>query len=231
MKSLIKNPYIDLFETLRQFVDSLPLDAFVEEVHQLGSAPQFEFWSAVVGTPLAATWDHLHHCKEVVLNETLPRSLREKAYSDIKYTIDETLSSLRGGAVALPRRRLDEAVINQIADEKVRKICVEINSTPDGNTISLSQLAGEALRWVLWYKAKQLGMKLREGDSLQKLLDEAIEKPFFTSNAANRFLKDFRDNILKTSFDMVRHSDSYIPTLEILNPQFEALEVILDECF
>ncbi len=226
----MNSPYIDLFEALRQTVEGLSLDDFTEASRQ-GNLTQFDFWSAVVGTPLAPVWDQLHHWRSSAASEGMPRSLREKALADIRYKIAEVLSQLRGGAFVTPRRRLSEKVIAKISDPKIRTICLEINSTPDGNVVALSQLLGEALKWSLWYKAKQNKTTLKEDGSLQALLNEVINQKYFTSNAASRFLKDFRGNFLKTSFDMLRHSESYVPDLTLLNPQIDALETILDECF
>jgi hypothetical protein len=222
--------YLDLFEALRQSVEGVSLDDFGEASRQ-GRLPHFQFWDAVANTPLAPLWGEVANLRNAAAAEAMPRSVREKAFADLKYKISDTLGSLRAGAVLLPRRRLKSDVINKISDAKVRTICLEINSTPDGNVISLLQLLGEALKWTLWFRANQVGTTLKESGGLQDLLNEAVAKKYFKSNAANRFLKDFKDHFVKASFDMVRHSATYVPDLTVVNPQFEALEVILDESF
>ena len=229
-EAMKQDPNLDLFESLRQLVDGVALNDFAAASRE-NKLALFGFWSAVAGTPLAPVWDQLNNWKIVASDPEMPASVRSKAFADIKYKIDEVLASLRAGAIQVSRRRLRCDVINKISDFKVRTICLEINSTPDSNVISLLQLLGEALKWSLWYKAKQNNSRLKENGNLKPLLEESIQQKYFTSNAANRFLKDFRDNFLKTSFDMVRHSDTYVPDLTVLNPQFDAFEVILDECF
>lgn len=221
--------YIDLFEMLRQTVEGLSLDDFAEADRQ-GKLMPFAFWNAVAGTPLALVWDQLNNWRSAAANTGMPVSLRNKSLTEIQYKIEEVLGQLRGGAVVIQRRRLGEALIAKLTNPKVRAICLEINTTPDGNVIALSQLLGEALKWSLWHKAKQNGTTLKEDGNLQPLLKEAIDKNYFSGNAPKRFLKDFRDNHMKTSFDMIRHSESYVPDLTVLNPQFDALEAILEEC-
>lgn len=162
-----RDPYLDLFEALRQNVDGVSLDSFAEASRQ-GKLPLFNFWSSVAGTPpLAAVWDQLNNSKNTATDEQMPLSVREKAFADIKYKIDQVLTNLQAGVFRLPRRRLSTEVTNKISDVKVRTICFEINSTPDSNVISLLQLLGEALKWSLWYKAKQNSTKLREDGALK----------------------------------------------------------------
>ena len=63
-------------------------------------------------------------------------------------------------------------------------------------------------------------------------MDEAINKPYYSGNAATRFLKDFKNNFQKTSYDMVRHDPGYIPnSVNAFGPAIDALEHILKETF
>src|SRR5207247_594478 len=113
----------------------------------------------------------------------------------------------------------------------IKQLCIELNNTPDTNVFSLAQIIGETLKWSLWFRAKQVGTSLTERTGLEALLDEAIKKPYFTSNVARRFLSEFKTNFMKQQYDMVRHSETYIPDILVLNPQIDALETILEECF
>jgi hypothetical protein len=67
---------------------------------------------------------------------------------------------------------------------------------------------------------------------LERLLDEAIARPYYSGNAVNRFLREFRNNFMKTSYDMVRHDATYIPnSSSAFGPAIDALEHILKETF
>ena len=65
---------------------------------------------------------------------------------------------------------------------------------------------------------------------LSKLLEDAINHPYYSSNAAIKFLKDFK-GFLKTGYDMVRHDPAYIPDIVVINPAIDALEHVLKETF
>jgi hypothetical protein len=147
-----------------------------------------------------------------------------QAFENLKCKLDETITARRSGAVSIPRKRLRPEVINKIADAKIKQLCIEINSTTDSNVLTLAQLIGETLKWTLWHKAKQNQTSLKEDGALASLINEAIQKSYYTSNAARRFLNDFKTNFMKTSYDMVRHSESYVPDVLTLNPQLEALD-------
>lgn len=152
-------------------------------------------------------------------------------YSKYSPTIAEESSTQNRENPESQKKMIDEALIEEIKDIKLKRICVEINTTPEQNVLSLSQSIGEALKWAVWLKAKQKDTKLKESIGLEALLDEAIVNSYFESNAAIRFLKNFKNNFMKTAFDMVRHDESYVPDLTILNPQIDALEHILRELF
>ena len=157
--------------------------------------------------------------------------MREQALEEFRATLKDVILQLRTGSIEIPSRRIAEKVLNRITDDKVRKLCEELNSTPDENVLSLTQCLGETLKWSLWYRAKQLRTALSENGNLWPLLDEAIKLPYYTDAATNKFLKQFRDNFLKAFYDMVRHSESYIPTTNDINPAIAALEKVLEETF
>ncbi len=130
------------------------------------------------------------------------------------------------------KKRIAPEVINAISDPKIKQICMELNDTPTQNVLSIAQSLGEALQWTLWFRAQQTGTSITVRNiRLSKLLDEAINHPYYKSNAAIRFLKDFRDSFLKTGYDMVRHDPAYIPDIVVLNPAIDALEHVLRETF
>jgi hypothetical protein len=131
------------------------------------------------------------------------------------------------------KKRISEEVVNAIADRKIKQICAELNNTPDENVLSLAQSVGEALQWTLWYQAQKAGTSMTAKNmGLEKLLNEAISKPYYSGNAATRFLKDFKDNFMKTGYDMVRHDPAYIPnSVSAFGPAIDALEHILKETF
>lgn len=128
--------------------------------------------------------------------------------------------------------RISQEVVNAISDPKIKQICVELNNTPDENVLSLAQGIGEALKWTLWYRAQQVGTSITVRTmGLDRLLSEAISQSYYPGNAAERFLKDFRNHFLKTSYDMVRHDPAYIPNSNASGPAIDALEHILKETF
>jgi hypothetical protein len=224
------NALLDLFEGLQRDFGGLTVDEFTNAMVQ-GKGTNFEFWHAVNGTPLAKIYDRLRDHRTVVSTVTMPATLREKALQDLRYRLQETVNALRTGATILPRKRLREDVVNKITDAKVRQLCYEINATPDQNILSLAQLIGETLKWALWHKAKANGTGLKEDGALAALLNEAISRSYYAGKAATRFLGEFKTNFMKTGYDMVRHSESYIPDITVLNPQIDALEAILAESF
>jgi hypothetical protein len=131
------------------------------------------------------------------------------------------------------KKRISDKVINAITDPKIKQFCVELNNTPDENVFSLTQGIGEVLKWTLWFRAQQVGTSMTVRNmGLDRLLDDAINRPYYSGNAAVRFLKDFKNNFLKTSYDMVRHDSTYIPnSSSAFGPAIDALEHILKETF
>ncbi|HEU5375812.1 MAG TPA: hypothetical protein VFV38_10265 [Ktedonobacteraceae bacterium] len=135
--------------------------------------------------------------------------------------------------VVTVKPRISDEVVNAVADPKIKQICLELNNTPDKNVLSLAQSVGEALQWTLWYQAQKAGTSMTAKNmGLEKLLNEAINKPYYSGNAATRFLKDFKDNFMKTGYDMVRHDPAYIPnSVSAFGPAIDALEHVLKETF
>jgi hypothetical protein len=138
-----------------------------------------------------------------------------------------------GTPAAEVKKRISDEVINAISDPKIKQFCAELNSTPDENVFSLTQGIGETLKWALWYQAQKVGTSIPARNmGLERLLDEAIARPYYSGNAVNRFLKEFRNNFMKTSYDMVRHDSTYIPNgSSAFGPAIDALEHILKETF
>lgn len=225
----MNDPLISLFEAILSEVKDLDVDEF-RKLSQNGKLKKFQFWNAVAGTPYATVWSHLNNAKRTLDNEEMPILLREKALQEIKYHLNEVIAQLKSGSNHVALRRIRPEIVNTLSDAKLRQLCLELNNTPDSSVLSLSQLIGETLKWAVWKKAKQNGTRLTEKTGLSELLREANQKGYFSGNVAVRFLKDFETNFMKTSFDMVRHSESYVPDISILNPQIEALEAILVEC-
>jgi hypothetical protein len=223
-------PLLDLFSALLNDFGSLTLEEFTDAVSKEAGRNRFNFHSATVHTSLSNTWSPIANFQQTASNTSMPDSVRRDALENLKYKLEETVNLLQTGAATMPRRKIRVEVINNIADAKICQLCLEINRTPDENVISLMQLTGETLKWAVWFKAKQSQTQLRESTGLNQLLDESIRQSYFSGNAAVRFLKDFRDNFIKTSYDMVRHSETYVPDITIVNPQIEALEVLLEEC-
>jgi hypothetical protein len=224
------HPLLELFEGLERDFGALTVDIFTEAMRR-GQAARFEFWYAVRMTPLAQVYDECRDWRTVAADPGMPQALREKALQDLRYKLHEVVTALRAGALRLPRRRLREEIVNRVSDAKVRQLCVEINAAPDQSVLALAQLIGEALKWALWRKAKLHKTRLKEDGALGPLLDEAIAKGYYTSKVAVRFMTEFKTNFMKTGYDMVRHSESYIPDIAVLNPQIDAVETILAESF
>lgn len=134
---------------------------------------------------------------------------------------------------SIVKLRISQEVVDVISDPKIKQICMELNNTPDENVLSLAQGVGEALQWTLWYRAQKVGTSIAvKNMGLEKLLDEAINKPYYSGNAATRFLKDFKSNFMKTGYDMVRHDPTYVPNgVSAFGPAIDALEHILKETF
>lgn len=221
---------IELFESIRNRYSHLSIEEFTHAINK-DQRTYFNFLSVVQGTSLHSVWVEFTNYVSTIKNETLPSRLRDNTFQKLKSRIDEILLQLQTGAVEVPKRRISDTVINKITSAKLKQLCLEMNNTPDQNTLMLAQTIGEALKWALWHKAKQDGTSLKETGNLAPLLDEALSKPYFHTNVARRFLKDFKTNFMKTGYDMVRHSESYVPDIQFINPQIHALEVILEECF
>lgn len=130
------------------------------------------------------------------------------------------------------KKQIALEVINAISDPKIKQICMELNDTPAQNVLAIAQSLGEALQWTLWYRAQQIGTSMTVNNmKLSRLLDDAINHSYYSSNAAAKFLKDFKNSFLKTGYDMVRHDPAYIPDIVVLNPAIDALEHVLKETF
>lgn len=226
----MNEPLLDLFESLMSDFGTLTLDQFTEAI-QNGGKRRFKFSHAVIHTPLLKVSTELCNYQRTATDTTLPKSLRNDAFAQLKYKLEETIEALRIGSISTPRKKIPVKVVNRITDNKIKQFCIEINGIPDQHVLALSQLIGETLKWTVWYKAKQNNTQLQERTGLQPLLNEAIQQSYFTGNVAKRFLKEFRDNFMKASYDMIRHSDTYIPDITILNPQVDAIQVLLEECF
>ena len=142
------------------------------------------------------------------------------------------MSQYTAPLVSVMKKKIAPEVINAITDPKIKQICLELNSTPVENVLSLAQCIGEALKWTLWYRAQQFGTSMTVSNmKLSRLLDDAINLSYYSGNAAIKFLKDFKYGFLKTGYDMVRHDPAYIPDFAVLNPAIDALEHVLKETF
>jgi len=133
------------------------------------------------------------------------------------------------------KKQIAPEVINAISDPKIKQICMELNSTPEQNVISLMQGLGEGLKWTLNYRAKQVPgaspiPRHKIGD-LGPLLDDAIKVPYYSDNASNRFLEVFRNHFLKAFYDAIRHDAAYIPDLMVINNAIAGLEHLLRVTF
>ncbi len=223
---------LELFENIKHEFHDLSVDEFTDYINNKGGNIRLEFYSVVANKPLLAQAYHdIQNYKNTAANTSFPTRLREQNFAEFKYKIDEIIAIIKSGTIGLSKKKLAEEIVNLISDRKLKTLCIEINNTPDSNVLSLAQNIGETLKWCLWYKAKQMNTGLNEKVGLEQLLDETINKSYFKSNAASRFIKDFKNNFLKTGYDMVRHSESYIPDIVLLNPALDALEIILKECF
>lgn len=231
--SLMDEGLLALFEGIKQEFLTLPLDDFTNK--RQTESHKVEFWSAVSGTPLESDWKPFQNAMNTAANIGFPLPLREDAYKRLKYKVDEIIAKIKSGTVSIMKKRIADEVVNVISDLKIKKICMELNTTPDQNVLSLAQSLGEALQWTLWYRAQKVGTSITKAHdvTLAKVLDEATSKikPFYTDNAVNRFLNDFKNNFLKSSYDMVRHDPAYIPDIVVLNPALDALEHLLRVTF
>jgi hypothetical protein len=224
------DPLAELFDGLAAHFGRMTLAEFCAAVND-GAHTRFEFWHAVADTQFATVYDRCKNYREVATDPRMPQALRQQRLEELQYALQDTAHRLRTGATHLPRKRLRAGVVTKVTDAKVQKICHEINDTPDQCVIALSQLIGEALKWALWHKAKANGTKLTEKDGLDTLLGETVNKSYYTGNVAVRFLKEFKSNFMKTAYDMIRHSETFVPDVAVLNPQLEALEAVLAETF
>lgn len=225
-----------LFECIKQDFLSLSLDDFTQKAQS--ESQKLEIWSAVSGSPLENDWKPFYDAKNSVINIGYPRALREAAYDRLKYNVEGVIAKIKSGSVSVPKKRIAEEIVNMITDPKIRQICLEINTTPDQNVLSLMQSLGEAVQWTLWYQgycAQKIGTKIKSVKSLtlNDILDEATDKnrPFYIDNAANRFLNEFHKNFMKTYYDMVRHDSAYIPDIIVINPALVSLEHLLKVTF
>ena len=219
-----------LFEGIKQDFLTLPLDDFTNKAQN--ESHKLDIWPAVTATPLESDWKSYWDAKNTAINIGFPLSLRENAYKRLKYIVDEIIAKIRSGSISVMKKRIAVEVINAISDPKIKQICMELNNTPDQNVLSLAQSLGEALQWTLWYRAQQFGTSMTVSTmKLSRLLDDAINHPYYSSNAAVKFLKDFKYGFLKTGYDMVRHDPAYIPDIVVLNPAIDALEHVLKETF
>lgn len=118
-----------------------------------------------------------------------------------------------------------------ITDQKIQQICREINDAPESNVISLLSCFGDAVRFTLLLRGKQVGMQLTEKSTFEQLLSEATAKPYYSDNAVTRFLKNFQANFGKSSYDMLRHSERYVPDIQEINGNLAFLEELLSVTF
>jgi hypothetical protein len=226
-----------LFEGIKQDFLTLALDDFTNkrqtESHKINILP------AISGTPLESDLKPFQDAVNTAANIGFPLSLREDAYKRLKYKVDEIIAKIKSGSASLPRRKIAEEVVNKISDPKIKQICLEINTTPDQNVLSLAESLGEAIKWTLWYRAQSIPgavQALGKNRELSNLLDKATDKnqPYYSDpseKAAHRFLEVYKNSFYKTSYDMVRHDPTFIPTILVLNPAFEAFEYILKVTF
>src|SRR5207253_5294939 len=106
---------------------------------------------------------------------------RKKSYqaSRSSQNADSIISQSIDTSAFVTKKRIAPEVINAISDPKIKQICLELNSTPDPSVLSLMQGLGEALKWTLNYRAKQVPgaspiPRHKIGD-LGPLLDDAIK--------------------------------------------------------
>src|SRR2546421_2225872 len=194
-----------------------------------GNSPDYKTWyfdvsdSAIDFQELKSIDDYFARRDEIRKSYQASRSA-QNAGTIISQYIDTSAFVMK--------KRISHEVINAISDPKIKQICVELNNTPDQNVLSLAQGLGEALKWTLWYRAQQFGTSMTVSNmKLSRLLDDAINHPYYSGNATVKFLKDFKYNFLKTGYDMVRHDPVYIPNSFALNLAIDALEHVLKETF
>src|SRR2546422_9316259 len=115
---------------------------------------KINIWCAIFVTPLESDGNPFQHAINAAANIGFPLPLREDAYKRLKYKVDEIIAKIKSGSASLPRRKIAEEVVNKISDPKIKQICLEINTTPDQNVLSLTESLGEAIKWTLWYRAQ-----------------------------------------------------------------------------
>ncbi len=223
-----------LFEYIQQDFLVLSLEDFTKKA--INESATLDVYSAIGATPLISEWTPYWNARTSATREGYPLKMREDAYKKLKYIVDDIITRIKSGAVSIPKKRIVIEVVNAISDAKIKQICIELNNTPDQNVLSLAQSLGEALQWTLWYQAQKVGTSIKDVRNMKfsVLLDEAINLPYYSgnnANAADKFLKDFKYNFLKTGYDLVRHDPTYIPDIKILNPAIEALEHVLRATF
>jgi hypothetical protein len=226
-----------LFEYIKQDFLSLSLVDFTIKANKDGSA--LDVGPAITSTALSSEWSPYWSARVAATRESFPLKSREEAYTKLKYLVDEIIAKLKSGSVSRPRKRIVEEVVNKISDPKIKQICLEINTTPDQNVLSLGESLGEAIKWTLWYRAQQIPgavQALGNDRELANLLDKAISKnlryyPDPSERAAHRFVEEYKNNFYKAAYDMIRHDQSYIPDIVVLNPAIDALEHILKATF
>lgn len=86
--------FIDLFSAIKDRLDDIKDHDGLAKAAGDGTLAILEFWDAVHGTELAPVYDKLRHASRVALNGNFPASLRDKALSDMKAIVDNTLADL-----------------------------------------------------------------------------------------------------------------------------------------
>ncbi len=167
--------------------------------------------------------------------ERLDERIKSYQASRSSQNADSTISQHYDTSASIMKKRIAPEVINAISDPKIKQICIELNSTPEQNVISLMQGLGEALKWTLNYRAKQVpgasSIPRKKIGDLGPLLDDAINVPYYSDNASNRFLEVFRNYFLKAFYDAVRHDAAFIPDLVVINNAVAGLEYLLRATF
>jgi len=163
--------------------------------------------------------------------ERLDERIKSYQASRSSQNADSITSQNYDTSAFVMKKRIAPEVINAISDPKIKQICLELNTTPDQNVLSLMQCLGEALKWTLNYRAKQVPgasqiPRNKIGD-LGPLLDDAIKVPYYSDNASHRFLEVFKNHFLKAFYDAIRHDAAYIPDLDVIINAIVALEHIL----
>ncbi len=156
-----------LFEGIKQDFLTLALDDFTHK--RQTESNKINFWPAVSGTPLESDWKPFQDAMNTAANMGFPLPLREDAYKRLKYKVDEIIAKIKSGSVSIMKKRIDDEVVNLISDPKIKKICMELNNTPDQNVLSLAQSLGEALQWTLWYRAAMIWFGMTRRISLTLL--------------------------------------------------------------